>query len=261
MSIRTAQLLFASALFGPVCGCAVTTVGDSNNSYPAVIQLYAVVEPRHLDPNVAIQESGLSVGDYCRVDANMTGIPSPDDRSDGMAMIAGRVAAIDENRIVLDDVVSISKKPGPAVGVPTSTKIMGYLFYGPFAPRLFKNTGTGHKSIPVDGEVVVDRSTLRMVQPVDGTNWDDTRHTGQWFERIGISFEETKPQTHLAQSKSKPSSLPDSTDEFSVSPAPPAKAYDPAAEMIQSSSFTTELKQPPARQPYMSVEAINGGSR
>ena len=176
-------------------------------------------------------------------------------------MIAGRVVAIDEDRIVLDDVISISQKPGPAVGIPTSTKIMGYLFYGPFAPRLFKNSGTGHKSIPVDGEIVVDRSTLRMVQRVDGMNWDHTRRSGQWFERIGISFEEAMPQNNLAHSKSKPPSLPDSTEEFSVSPAPPAKSYDPATELIQSSSFTTELKQPPARQPYMSVEAINGGSR
>lgn len=104
-------------------------------------------------------------------------------------VVAGRIVAIDDNQIVLADAISISANPGPVAGLPMSTKLLMYATYGPFASRMFKNSGVGHRTIPIPGEVKIERASVRELQPVDGTNWDYVQQSGQWFERIGIDFD------------------------------------------------------------------------
>lgn len=114
--------------------------------------------------------------------------PQPVSRNQSR-VVAGRIVAIDDDQIVLADAISISANAGPATGMPISTKMLMYATYGPFASRMFKNSGVGHRTIPIPGEVKIDRASVRELQPVDGTNWDYVQQSGQWFERIGIDFD------------------------------------------------------------------------
>lgn len=247
-------------VIGAVAGCAVVTHGESKSSMPVEVGMF-----RLPDPNTVIAESKLAPGDYCRINTSLNGIPSAGDQSNEGVNLAGRVVAIDQNRIVLGDVICISKEP--ATGGPNATKEKPPLLTR-IAPRLFKQSGIGHRSIPVDGEIAIDRSTINMISPVDGANWEIARQSGQWFERAGVSFDfnEGKRETRVEVAREVPRSdaALDQSDDFQFSSIPPAKSYDPVAETIQASSLTKDLSRLPERQTYMSVEAINSqmsGSR
>lgn len=258
---RFRSLICVGLLATVIEGCAVASGDQSTRSASG-----QTVQAQRPNANSVIAQSGLAPGHYCRINSVPGGVPGVDGQpGDGMKL-AGRIIEMDEKRIVLGDVICISAFPAVAEGQPTKKEASLGLLSG-LAPRTFKKSGVGHSSMPLDGELTIDRSTITMINPVDGTNWDVARQSGQWFERIGVDFDfdgqKQVMRTQVARVGPGTDAAVDAgyeLEDLLNSSMPAVEHYDPAAEGIKASSLTSGLKQPSARKPYMSVEALNGQS-
>ena len=163
--------------------------------------------------------------------------------------IAGRIVSVDETCIVLADAISISNTPGKPATVPMTTKVLAYAFYGPLAPRMWKVSGTGRETVVIPGEVTVERSAIRDLQSVDGTNWAYFQNGGQWYERIGIDFDFNIPAGKSSETKYQHSQT--NTDLTGLQ----AGGID--SSKIEHSALADKLNASPKAQPYASVEYLN----
>lgn len=190
MFCRTSYFLCVAFIVGAIGGCASRQATNSRETGFVLgevpqerIQIVPDAESRiQLDPNTVTEQSNLGPGSYCLIDSTTQGIHSLNGEQNDHALVAGRVVSIDDDKIVMDELICISRTATNTVAIPANQK------RGHFTSRLFKNSGTGHKSMPVDGQIVVDRSTIKMIYPENGANWETLRNSGRWFMRPSLEF-------------------------------------------------------------------------
>lgn len=180
MVLRLSPLLLAAfAVFGQ-SGCVIWT--------PPVVKIQAQQDQSQEVPvlpatpaMMALVPGDISqivIGQYAKLwisEPDGARPPTGEPRS-----IAGRVLAMSADEIVLGNGVSL-EEPIVKHRQPLLQKI-------PYYGRLFKTTGVGVTSTPIDGEVRLVKSSVLGACPIPDSEWESFRQQ-RHFERIGVDFD------------------------------------------------------------------------